>query len=435
MAGGEVTPRGHDAEGIVSESDGGSAVLPGVKSEKVARGAPPARRFGRAMLSEWMLEPQAAYLNHGTVGAAPRRVLAVQQAIQAEMERHPARFMIRELADVRQIQMRARPRMRVAADAVAAFVEARSQDLMFVDNTTSGVNAVLRSLSFAAGEEILLTDHGYGAMKNVADYVARRSGASVRVIELPGPPFDADRITAAIAAAFRPATRLLLVDHVTSGSALIFPLAAIAARARAAGVRVLADGAHVPGALPLDIPKLGVDWYTANLHKWAMAPRSSAFLWADPARQEDLHPPVISWGYGKGLDAEFDLTGTRDPSPWLASPAGIDFMRDLGLDEMRAYNHGFVMDAARTLCQRWEIELPAPQAMYGCMVTLQLPGSFGTTAEDATRLKDGLFDEHDVELSLFEWKGRLWMRLCGQVYNDVSDIDRLIRGTEALVKR
>jgi len=413
----------------VSDLDDGSAVMPGAAPARAAQ----RWTFGRGMLSEWMLEPEAIYLNHGTVGAPPRRVLAAQQSVRDEIARHPARFLIRELADLKGAEMRTKPRMRVAAEAVAAFVGARADDLMFVDNTTAGVNAVLRSFAFEPGDEILLTDVGYGSIVHIAEYVASRTGAVVRTVQLPGPPFEPAAITGALARAFTSRTRVLVVDHITSGTALILPVQEIAALARAAGIAVLVDGAHVPGAIPLDIPSLGVDWYIGNLHKWAMAPLSSGILWAAPSRHPGLHPPVISWGYQKGLAAEFDLPATRDPSPWLASPAGIQFMHELGLDAMREYNHAFVMTAARRLCDRWNIAVPAPESMIGCMVSLQLPQSFGTSPADSARLKDALLYEHRVELLLHSFKDRLWMRLCGQVYNDASDIDHLIQATEALV--
>ena len=408
-------------------------------SSPVATGTPAsaraARGFGRAMLSEWTLDPEAVYLNHGTVGVCPRRVLAAQQAIRDEIERQPARFMIRELADVGAGESRGYPRMRAAADAVAPFVGVRGADFAFVDNITAGVNAVLRSLTFAAGDEILITDLGYGAVKNAADYVASRTGAVVRTVELPGPPFDPARVTEAISGALTAKTRLLVIDHITSSSALILPVAAVAARARAAGIPVLVDGAHAPGAIPLDIASLGVDWYSANLHKWAMAPRSSGFLWVAPGSNREIHPTVISWGYGKGLAAEFDLPGTRDPSPWLAAPAGIDFLKGLGLEAVYDHNHRYVMNAARALCERWGIVMPAPESMIGTMIALPLPESFGTTQEDARRLKTALLDEDGIEVAMPCFKGRVWLRLCGQVYNDVSDLDRLIRAIEARVKR
>ena len=387
--------------------------------------------FGRGMLEHWALDPAITYLNHGTVGATPRRVLAAQQALRDEIERQPARFLLRELADVKEVPLRVRPRMRVAAEAVAAFLGARAEDLAFVDNATTGCNAVLGSLALGAGDEILVTDHGYGAVSNAARHIASRAGATVRVAELPYPRLEPEAIVAAIPGALTPRTRLVVIDHVTSSSAVILPVAAIAARCHAAGVPVLVDGAHGPGALALDLPALGVDWYTGNLHKWAMAPRSCAILWVAPERRKDLHPPVISWGYEKGFEAEFDLTGTRDPTPWLAAPAGIAFMQELGLEAMRRWNHGLAWSAARSLSARWGTTLPMDEPMVGTMATFPLAARHGTTVADAWRLKDALLYEDRIEVQVHAWRERLWMRVCGQVYNDEDDIERLARAVEA----
>jgi isopenicillin-N epimerase len=382
------------------------------------------------MLQHWSLDPAIAYLNHGTVGAPPRRVLAAQRAICDEIERQPARFMLRELADVEQIPMRMPPRMRTAAAAVAAFVGADAKDLAFVDNATTGCNAVLRSATFAPGDEILVTDHGYGAVTNTAKYVASRSGASVRAVVLPFPGTTPASVVAAIEAAITPRTRMLVVDHITSGSSLVLPIAEIASRCRARGVVTLVDGAHAPGTLPLDLPSLGVDYYVGNLHKWAMAPRSCAILWAAPDRQRDLHPTTISWGYGLGMSAEFDLVGTRDPSPWLAAPEGLAFMQELGLDAMRAWNHQLAYGSARTFAERWKVQIPAPESMYGSMVTIPLPDRFGATPQAAQALKDTLlYDEH-IETQLHPFEGRLWLRLAAQVYNDSGDYERLFAAIE-----
>lgn len=389
------------------------------------------RAFGRRMRAEWALDPGIIYLNHGTVGATPRRVLAAQAAIRDEIERQPARFLLRELADLKQIEMRVRPRLRVAADAVAEFLGARGEDLAFVDNATTGANAVLRSLRFEAGDEILVTDHNYGAVTNAARYVAERAGGRVVTAELPHPRWGAEAITAAIAGALTPRTRLAIVDHVTSPTALVLPVATIVARCHAAGVPVLVDGAHAPGAIALDVPALGADWYTGNLHKWAMAPRSCGVLWASPGRREGLHPTVISWGYERGFDAEFDWTGTRDPTPWLAAPEGIAFMRDLGLEAMRAWNHSLAWGSACLLAYRWGLELPQDETLVGAMASVPLPERFGTTAADAARLKDALLYEDGIEAQLQEFRGRVLWRISAQVYNDSADVRRAVRAIEA----
>jgi len=382
--------------------------------------------FGSRMRAHWALDPRITYLNHGTVGAPPLRVLAAQQAIRDEIERQPARFLLRELASVAVGMPRAEPpRMRVAAGAVAEFVGARGEDLVFVDNATSGVNAVLRSLDLREGDEIVIPDHAYGAVANVAAFVARERRGVVRTVRLPYPPADPRATVRAFADALGPRTRIAIVDHITSESALILPLAEIAALCRGRGVPLLADGAHAPGVLPLTIPSLGVDWYVGNLHKWAYAPRSCGFLWAPPERQHGLHPPVISWGMDLGFAEEFDWMGTRDPSPWLAAPEGIAMMSELGFEEIRRYNHDLAWGAARMLSERWGTRLPMGEAMVGAMATLPLPERCGSTKEDAARLRDALLFEDRIEVQLHSWSDRLWVRVSAQIYNEMADYERL----------
>ena len=390
--------------------------------------------FGHAMHAHFSLDPTITYLNHGTVGVVPRRVQLAQQAIRDEIERQPARFVVRELADVGEFELRMPPRMRTAAEAVASFVGGDPKDLAFVDNATAGYNAVLRSWPFQPDDEILITDHSYGTVGLTAEYVAGRTGARVVTLALPFPSTTPEKVIAAFEAAVTPRTRLAVVDHVTAPSALVLPVAEIASRLRARGVAVLVDGAHALGALPVDIPKLGVDFYTGNLHKWAMAPRPCAILWASPPRQKDLHPVAISWGYGKGMSAEFDMLGTRDATMWLAAPEGIAFMRDIGIDAMREYNHRTVWDAARSLTSHWGTQIPAPESMYGSMVTIPLPEKFGTTREAASRLKDVLLFEEHIETQPTFIGGRVYIRLAAQIYNDASDFEKLRVAVEKRAK-
>jgi isopenicillin-N epimerase len=382
-------------------------------------------RFGREMLTHWMLDPEVTYLNHGTVGAVPRPVLAAQQAIRDEMERQPSRFLLREVYPLVGATRRQPTRMRQAAGEVAAFLGARGDDLVFVDNATAGVNVVLRSLAFSPGDEILVTDHSYQTTARLAAFVAERQGAQVRTVRVPYPRFDAAALVDAVAEAMGPRTRLAVLDHVTSESALIFPLAELAARCRERGVPVLADAAHAPGMLPLDVPALGVDYYVGNLHKWAFAPRSCGILWAPPDRQAGLHPPVISWGLGNGFTAEFDWVGTRDPSPWLAAVAGIAFARQIGLKAARRYNHDLAWRAAVELTRRWGTPLERDGASVGSMVTIALPDALGSTVEEAGQLRDVLLEEDRIEVQIYPGYGRLWTRISTQVYNDWRDIERL----------
>lgn len=382
------------------------------------------------MRGEWLLEPETVYLNHGTVGAPPRRVLAAQQAIRDEIERQPARFLLRELANLPGSEPRRPFRMREAAAVVAAFVGARADDLVFVDNATAGVNAVLRSFPPGAGDEIVVLDHAYGAVANVVRFVAREHDAVVRTVELPWPPRP-EAVVAALRAALGPRTRLAVLDHVTSQSALVLPLAEMAAACRAHGVLVLVDGAHAPGAVPLDIPALGVDWYAGNLHKWAWTPRSCGILWAAPKRQAGLHPPVVSWGLDQGFTTEFDWPGTRDPSAALAAPAALAFMRELGVDAVRAWNHALAWRAGEILRERWGVPIVQDEAQIGTMITVPLPERTGEP-DAALRLRDALLFEDHVEVQLHPFRGQLWVRVSAQIYNEAADVERL---AEAVAKR
>jgi isopenicillin-N epimerase len=381
--------------------------------------------FGRSILDLWPLDPSVTYLNHGTVGVVPRRVLAAQQALRDRIERQPSHFMLRELAGLTGPAAAGPTLMRAAAAAVAEFVGARPDDLVFVDNTTAGVNAVLRSFPLERGDEIIVTDHAYGAIANAAHYAARTAGACVQVVEVPYPPFDAAALIASLDAAISDRTRLVLVDHVAAEGALLFPVAEIARRCRRRGVAVLVDGAHVPGAVVLDVEAIGADYYVANLHKWAHAPRSSAFLVVQPSRQASVHPLVISWGLDTGFTREFDWVGTRDPTPWLIAPEGIRFLRDLGLDRVRAYNHDLAWRAAVYLADRWGSTLAMDESAVGCMATVAAPASAGTTGEDAMRLRDRLWVEDRIEVHVHARAGRVWLRVSAQAYNEWADIERL----------
>jgi isopenicillin-N epimerase len=263
-------------------------------------------------------------------------VLTAQQDWQRRMEAQPGRFFRAILPAA----------LRHAAGQLGAFLGADGNDLAFVENTTVGCNAVLRSLELGAGDEILVLTHGYGAVRNAARYVAERAGARVTEAAVPFPRPDADAIVASVAAALTPRTKLAVIDHITSGSALVLPLERIVTACHAAGVPVLVDGAHGPGQVTLDLPSLGADWYVGNCHKWLCAAKGSAFLWAAPSRQAGLHPVTISHGFGAGFLAEFDWTGTRDCSAWLSVGAAIDFHARLGGAALRARNVGLAAEGA-----------------------------------------------------------------------------------------
>jgi isopenicillin-N epimerase len=388
--------------------------------------------LGREMLRHWDLDPSITYLNHGTVGVTPRRVLLRQQQIREEIERQPSKFLLRDYSGLVGLPRGEPPLVRQAAAIVAAFVNADAQDVVFVDNATTGVNAVLRSVAIDAGDEILLTDHNYGATAKVAAFVARQRRAELRTVRVPYPGFTAQALLEAIARAITTRTRIAVIDHITSESALLFPLKAIVDLCRARGVPVLVDGAHAPGVVPVDLQTLGAHYYTANLHKWAHAPRGCGFLWARRDRQIDLHPPVISWGLDQGYTAEFDWVGTRDPSAWLAAPEGISFVHELGIDAVWRYNHALAWRAARLLTERWGTQLPCAEHDVAFMATVPLPDALGRTAGDAAAVRDALLFEDRIEVQVHAAHGQLWARVSAQVYLELSDVERLASAVERL---
>jgi isopenicillin-N epimerase len=280
------------------------------------------------------------------------------------------------------------------------------------------------------GDEVLITDLAYGGVARAAKSVTRERGATLRTIEMPFPIQAAQQIRDAFAAALTPRTKLVVVDHVTAQTALILPVFAIAAICHAHGVPVVVDGAHAPGSIAVDIPSLGVDWYAANLHKWAHAPRPCGILWARPDRQAGLHHPVASWGYDCGFHQEFDHVSTSDPTSFLAAPEGIALLREWGFDDVLAYIHTLAWDAGRMLTSCWRTTLDAPRPMIGAMVTVPLPESAGTTTEHATNMRLQLLVDDHIEVPVHAWHGRLWARVSVQVYNEQSDIERLAQAVK-----
>lgn len=377
--------------------------------------------FGHPMRRFFALDPDIAFLNNGSFGACPLPVLAAQDAIRREIERQPVAF----FADA------APGRVRAAAARLAGFLCAAAEDLVFVENATAGMNAVLRSLRFEPGDEILTTDHVYGAVRQVLTHLERTARVVVIEAPVPWPVAGEDELVAAVEARITERTRLLVIDHIASRSALILPVARLAAVARARGVNVLVDAAHAPGQVLLDVSALGVDWVVGNCHKWLFAPRGAAFLWARRGAQDALHPPVISHGYGQGFAAEFDWIGTRDLSAWLAVPAALDFFQGLGAERVRDRNHALALAMAETLAAAWGTALGAPRDMYGAMATIRVPGR--PPAEAGGELRGRLWREHRIEVPLMAVGGMLHVRISAQVFNVPQDYRRLAAALPALV--
>jgi isopenicillin-N epimerase len=380
----------------------------------------------------WLLDEQITFLNHGSFGACPRVVLEEQSRLRAEMEGEPVRFLWREIEG----------RVDAARAALAAFVGADAEDLAFVTNATGAVNAVVRSLELRPGDELLTTNHGYNACNNVLAEFARRAGAKVVFAQVPFPIAGPGDVTAAVLAAVTPRTRFAIVDHVTSPTALVLPVAEIVRELEGRGISVLVDGAHAPGMLPLELRPLGASWYTGNLHKWVCAPKGAAFLFARRDRQAGLHPATLSHGYNtpragrSRFHDEFDWQGTLDVTAWLSVPAALRFCEGLlpgGWPALTAHNHALVCDARRMLCERVGVEPPCPEGMLGSLATLPLPARLQTGGDSRAviarfdPLQTRLFDEHRIEVPCVRWgaPARSWFRISAQAYNSAADYARL----------
>jgi isopenicillin-N epimerase len=382
-------------------------------------------QLGAAARALWPLDPAITYLNHGGFGVTPREVMEAAAAWRARIEGNPSRFMSRELPAL----------VREAAAALADYLGVHGEELGFVDNATTGCNAVLRSLRFGPGDEILITNLAYGAIANAARYVVDQSdGARLVTADIPLPLTDTRAILDAIAACLTSRTRLALFEHVASSSALVIPVAELSRIAHAAGASVLIDGAHAPGLVPLSLPGTGADWYVGDCHKWLMAPRASAFLWASPHAPAPVHPTSISFGYGRDFVAEFDWTGTRDPASALSVPAGIAFHSKLGGPRLMARNRELAAEAARMLVAAWGTHASGPEDCFAAMVSVRLPGNLAGSSDLALQLRARLSIEHRIEVEIFPLNETLWVRIAAQAYNELDDYRRLAEAIPALLR-
>lgn len=370
--------------------------------------------LGAAIRHEWALDPGFLTVNHGSFGATPKSVLAVQDEWRRQMEAQPTRFMARVLPGA----------LRDAAAELAGFVGAAGDDVVFVENATSGCNAVLRSLNLVPGDEIVVLSHVYGAVRNTVRHVAARSGALAVTVEIPFPRPSGEMIVDNLVRALGRRTRIAVLDHITSASGLVLPLARMIEACHAAAIPVLVDGAHGPGQVTLDVAALGADWYVGNCHKWLMAPKGAAFLYARADRQKDLHPGTISHGYGAGFRAEFDWTGTCDPSAYLAVPAAILFHGRLGGARLQARNAALAAEAAALLASRLHTETGASPDMAGAMGLVRLPLRGPVSAARALAFRQRLLDA-GTDAPVSTLGDAAWLRLSAQAYNEISDYEKL----------
>lgn len=378
----------------------------------------------------WPLDPAVVFLNHGSFGSCPLEILEAQNRFRMRLERRPVHFLVRELE----------PMLDEARAALAQFVGADPADLVFVNNATSGVNTVLRSLRFRRGDEWLVTDQEYNACRNALNCAAERAGVRVVVAQVPFPVRSPEEIVAAVLSKVTPRTKLALLDHVTSQTALIFPVEELVKRLTALGVETLIDGAHAPGMVPLQLARLGPTYYTGNCHKWICAPKGVAFLYVRRDRQADIRPLTISHGANSPrgdrsrFQIEFAWTGTGDPSAALCVPLVLRYMENLlpgGWKAILRRNHQLALAARQILARSLGVKPVVPAAMIGSMAALPLPDGRPDAAPQSPfyvdPLQDRLREEDGIEVPIMPWPAfpRRLIRVSAQLYNSLDQYERL----------
>ncbi|MFO0611158.1 MAG: aminotransferase class V-fold PLP-dependent enzyme [Polyangiaceae bacterium] len=369
------------------------------------------------------LDPAVVHLNHGSFGACPTEILEAQSELRARLERNAMQFFLRDLEGL----------LDGVRESLGAFLGAKPEDLAFVNNATTAVNAVLRSLPFAPGDELLTTDHAYAACKNAIDFVAERTGARVVVADVPIPLAGPDEAVEAVVSRATARTKLAMVDHVTSQTATVMPIDRIVAALDARGIDTLVDGAHAPGMVPLHLDETRAAYTTGNCHKWLCAPKGSAYLHVRADRQGLVRPLTIS--HGARIDRadrsrfalEFDWPGTWDPTPVLVIPACLALLERAwpgGLVGLRERNRALALRARAALLARVGGEALVPESMIGSIASVEL-------SEDLPGFGDPHLEVHRVaphiEVPVFRWRSRRLLRVSAQLYNRWPDYEALLR--------
>ena len=378
--------------------------------------------MGHPARAEWNLDPAFLTVNHGSFGATPRAVIVAQRAWQDQMERQPSRFMNTVYAGA----------IRHAADTLGSFMHAAGDDLVFVENATSGCNAVLCGFGLRPDDDVTILSHAYGAVYNIVRFITKQNGARIVRAAIPFPDPTEDSLVEAVVATLTSNTRLAVIDHITSASAIVLPVRRIVAACHAAGVKVLIDGAHAPGQIEIDLTAIGADWYVGNCHKWLCAPKGCAFLHATPAAQAGMHPGTISHGYDQGFLAEFDWTGTTDPSRFLAVKDAIEFHRRLGGAAMMARNRALAAEGGALIAQRLNTNVGTSGSVAGAMATIRLPAEHPSPGR-ALAIR-ALLMAAGTDAPVHALDGALWLRISAFAYNELNDYARLADLVGAVVR-
>ncbi len=367
----------------------------------------------------FLLDPNVVFLNHGSFGATPRPVFEAYRDWQLRLERQPVLFLGRELDGL----------LGEARQALGAYLNAAADDLVFIPNATHGANIIARSLELAPGDEILASDHEYGACDYTWDFVCRKTGAVYVRQPIPLPVCDEDEIVERLWQGVTPRTKAIYLSHITSPTALRLPVEKVCERARDRGIVTVIDAAHSPGQVPLDLQALGADVVFGNCHKWMLAPKGAAFLYVRRELQPQIEPLVVSWGYrptpetttGSRFVDILQWTGTKDPAAALAVPAAIRFMADHHWEAVQRESHDLLRQAIQRICDLTGMPplYPLDSDFYSQMGIAPLPTC------DLTVSKRRLYDEFRIEVPLIQWQDRQFVRISVQGYNTQADVDAL----------
>jgi isopenicillin-N epimerase len=376
----------------------------------------------------FLLDPNIHFLNHGSFGACPIPVFETYQDWQRRLERQPVKFLGREL---NQLNLQARM-------ALASYLNASADELVYIPNATHGVNIISRSIQLSPGDEILTTDHEYGACDYTWEFNCIKTGAVYVHQAISMPVRSAEEILEGFWQGVTPRTRVIYLSHISSPTALRFPVEAVCTRARQAGILTLVDGAHAPGQIPLDLNNIGADFYTGNCHKWMLSPKGAGFLYVREAVQKLVEPLVVSWGYHAAAETTtgsrfldyFGWSGTQDPAAYLSVPAAIQFMQKHHWFRVSHQCHTLLRSALQKISERIGIEpmYPLDSDFYHQMGIAPLPSQ-----TDITALQKRLYDEWRVEVPLINWNGQKFVRISVQGYNTPDDLEALVDGLNKLL--
>ena len=378
----------------------------------------------------FLLDPSIIFLNHGSFGACPKPVMRIYQEWQYRLERQPVSFLGRELTAFDQH----------ARWALGEYLHTAADNLVFIPNATHGVNIIARSVALKPGDEILSTNHEYGACDYTWEFICQKTGATYIHQSIALPARSPDEMAEQFWQGVTPRTKIIYLSHITSPTALHLPVDAICARARKVGILTLVDGAHAPGQVDLDLEAIGADWYTGNCHKWMLSPKGAGFLYSRPEVQHFIEPLVVSWGYhstaltttGSQFLDYLNWTGTKDPAAFLSVPTAIRFMQEHNWAVVRRECRNLLNLAIQHICSLVKMEplYPLESALYHQMGIAPLPPDI-----DISVLKTRLYEDYHIEIPLIEWYGHKFVRISVQGYNTQDDLDALYYGLKALLPK